>query len=58
MPALTVFFQILRRFGDEGGIVSRYQPFEEDPIVKFLGGAEKVRSIRNRWIEMATVKAK
>ena len=58
MPALTVFFQILRRFGAEDGIVTRYRPFEEDPIVKFLGGAEKVRSIRNRWLEISTVKAK
>ena len=58
MPALTVFLQILRRFGDETGVCVRGGSFEEDPIVKFLGGAEKVRSIRSRWLEMTTVKAK
>ena len=58
MPALTVFFQILRRFGAEDGILTRGGTFEEDPIVLFLGGATKVRSIRNRWVEMTTIKAK
>ena len=58
MPAVTVFFQILRRFGDETGVSVRNGSFEEDPIVKFLGGAAKVRSLRNRWLDVVTVKAK
>lgn len=58
MPAVTIFFQILRRFGSEDGVVVRDGTFEDDPIVKFLGGATKVRSIRNRWLELVTVKGK
>ena len=54
MPAITIFFQILRRFGPETGIVVRDQTFEEDPIVKYLGGAAKVRSIRARWTELVS----
>lgn len=48
MPAVTVFLQMLRRFGSEELPNSRV-PFEEDPIVKYLGGAEKVRNLRDRW---------
>ena len=56
MPALTTFLQILRRFGADDCIVTRYRPFEEDPIVKYLGGAEKVRDLRRRWTEISTIK--
>ena len=58
MPALTVFLQILRRFGPETELMKRNGSFEEDPIVKYLGGAAKVRSIRQRWVDMVTIKAK
>ena len=58
MPAVTIFFQILRRFGSEDGVVVRNGSFEDDLIVKYLGGAKKVRQLRNRWLEFATVKAK
>ena len=56
MPALTIFLQILRRFGDETGVVVRGGSFEDDPIVKFLGGAKKVRSIRDRVTAVTTIK--
>ena len=55
MPALSTFMQILRRFGSEE-LPNRYQAFEDDPIVKYLGGADKVRSIRERWKEAWTIK--
>ena len=57
MPAVTVFFQILRRFGSEE-LPNSQIPFEDDPIVKYLGGATKVRELRGRWLEIVTIKAK
>lgn len=57
MPAVTVFFQILRRFGSEE-LPNSQIPFEDDPIVKYLGGAKKVRELRGRWLEIVTIKAK
>ena len=57
MPALTVFFQILRRFGSEE-LPNSQIAFEDDPIVKYLGGAKKVRELRGRWLEIVTIKAK
>ena len=45
MPAFTVFCQILRRFGSEE-LPSARTPFEDDPIVKYLGGVRG--SLRNR----------
>ena len=53
MPALTVFLQIVRRFGAEEGAVKN---FESDPIVKYLGGPTKVRALRARWTEAWTVR--
>ena len=44
MPAFTVFCQILRRFGSEELPTSR-TAFEDDPIVRYLGG---VRSLLSR----------
>jgi hypothetical protein len=53
MPAFTVFGQILRRFW-----VAEFEVknFDDDPIVKFLGGPEKVRAVRDRWVEALTVR--
>jgi hypothetical protein len=53
MPALTVFFQIVRRFGPEEGAIKN---FESDPIVNYLGGPAKVRALRSRWTEAWTVR--
>lgn len=54
MPAWALFTQILRRFGDEA-LPNKSQAFEDDPIVKYLGGANKVRSLRDRWQKAWTV---
>ena len=56
MPAVFVFFQVLRRFGSEE-LPNKQQAFETDPIVKFLGGAAKVRNIRDRWLRVVTIKS-
>ena len=57
MPAWALFTQVLRRFGSEE-LPNKFQAFEDDPIVKYLGGAKKVRQIKVRWDEAWTVKAK
>ena len=56
MPAWALFTQVLRRFGSED-LPNKFQAFEDDPIVKYLGGAKKVRSMKRRWDEAWTVKA-
>ena len=50
MPAATLFFQILRRFGPEElpNAKAKGLRFEDDPIVKYLGGVSGVLS--NQWL--------
>ena len=52
MPALTVFFQILRRFAPAEREIRN---FDNDPIVAYLGGPAKVRDLRDRYNEALTV---
>ena len=48
MPAITVFFQILRRFAPEQDEIRN---FDNDPIVAYLGGPTKIRNLRDRYNE-------
>ena len=52
MPAVTVFFQILRRFAPE---VDEIRNFDNDPIVAYLGGPAKIRDLRDRYNEAMRV---
>mmetsp|Transcript_51492 Transcript_51492/g.115666 ORF Transcript_51492/g.115666 Transcript_51492/m.115666 type:complete len:187 (-) Transcript_51492:310-870(-) len=56
MPAWTLCTQVLRRFGSEE-LPNQKQAFENDPIVKYLGGASKVRGLRDRMQEAMTVRS-